>query len=139
MKTMDIVRDACRRHPQRIAIVAINSGIAAAICAVVLAITGCFATAPSVAQTEAAIEAADSCVQSEWGQPIGVIAATCFNASAEAAEDAIADIEAIVEGNDPALSILDAGTSAMTRTFPYETSSMRAKIEARKAVRFSKK
>lgn len=129
MKPVEFVRDAVRHHPKRVALLLLNGGIAAGLCAAL--VSGCFATATPIATTIANTESGIQCIQKYWGQPIGVVAANCTNADLAAAEDIISDVEALFEANST-----DAGSGFI---FPYETPSMRAKVNARKATPASKK
>ena len=57
-----------------------------------------------------------TCVRNDWGKPIAVIAGDCFNAEAQAAEDAIADVEAVVEGS---AILASQDVSKIQAVFPY--------------------
>jgi hypothetical protein len=80
----------------------------------------------SLVQQEQDFAAATECVSKDWGQPIGTIASDCFGGILTAAEDAVADVEALFEKTHP-----DAGVTA---SFPYaDDSRAMARLTAKRA------
>jgi len=59
-----------------------------------------------------------ACVRSDWGKPIPVIAGDCFQSLTTAAEDAVADVEAIVEGT---AILAQQDVSKVQAAFPYSS------------------
>lgn len=79
---------------------------------------GACLTPKSPAQQAQDFESAFACMQTNWGKPIGQLAGACFNADVTAAEDAVADVEAIVEGT---AVLAKQDVSKMQATFPYSS------------------
>ncbi|MDE2022202.1 MAG: hypothetical protein KGI71_04830 [Patescibacteria group bacterium] len=82
---------------------------------VALSLLGCL-TPRTPAQQAADALAAINCVKADWGKPVGVVAADCLQSELTAAEDAIADVEAIIEGT-AILAGQDVGK--VQAAFPY--------------------
>jgi hypothetical protein len=69
-----------------------------------------------------------ACVETDWGQPIGTIAADCTGGALTVAEDAVADVEILFEGSS------DAGTGVTLTSFPYKDNpNIVAKVNAKNA------
>ena len=79
---------------------------------------GACLTPKSPAQQAQDFGAAFACTQANWGKPIGQLAGACFNADLTAAEDAVADVEAIVEGT---AVLAQQDVSKIQATFPYSS------------------
>ena len=95
-------------------------------------------TPPSPAQQAQDVQNAISCIDTYWGQSIAVIAEKCTNQVIAAAEDEVADAEALIEGQNPgSASLTDGGASLSSAAakFPYESPNMRQKVNARLAAR----
>ena len=100
----------------------IAAGIAIAAC-------GCLKPPPPTQQVQDFVNL-ENCVQAHWGEPITNLAADCLQSEVAAAEDVVADIEAIAEGQ----AILRGGDGNKTRdVFPYTETRIIALVEAKRA------
>lgn len=70
----------------------------------------------SPAQQAADFSNAFTCVRNDWGKPIAVIAGDCFQSITTAAEDAVADVEAIAEGS---AILASQDVTKIQAVFPY--------------------
>jgi hypothetical protein len=90
---------------------------------------GCLQPKPATTQV-ADFTAAEACIQQHWGEPIERLAGDCVAGEIAAAEDLVADIEAIAEGG----AIVGGSDPAKVRAaFPYaDRARVVSKIDAKR-------